>query len=86
MTTASRRTVGPGAEFTIIISWLEKLTEPLRTMIEAGKAAVYVWGEVTYVDIFGHDRTTSFRSYYGGDFGMSPVGNTVTAPDGNDFN
>jgi hypothetical protein len=35
--------------------------------IEGGKSAVYVIGEVTYIDVYGITCWTKFRLYYGGD-------------------
>jgi hypothetical protein len=35
--------------------------------IESGKAAIYLIGEVTYVDVYGVNCRTKFRLYYGGD-------------------
>jgi len=83
MKTASLRSVGPGASFTIINSWNEALTAQHIQMLQNGTAAVFIWGEITYVDVFGKTRTTSFRSYYGGDTGLRPGGATTTAPEGN---
>jgi hypothetical protein len=86
MKTASRRSVGPGASFTINHAWNETLTEQHMQMLGSGTAAVFVWGEMTYVDMFGKKRTTSFRSYYGGDTGLRPGGATTTASEGNEAN
>lgn len=84
MKTASRRSVGPGSSFTINNSWNEILTAQHIQMLQNGTAAVFVWGEITYLDIFGRKRTTGFRSYYGGDTGLRAGGATTTAQDGND--
>jgi hypothetical protein len=83
MKTASRRSVGPGATFTINHAWNEVLTEQHMQMLRSGAAAVFVWGEIIYVDIYGQKRTTGFRSYYGGDTGLRPGGATTTSQEGN---
>ncbi|MGX7874000.1 hypothetical protein ACVDG5_015690 [Mesorhizobium sp. ORM6] len=86
MRTASRRSVGPGASFTIIHAWNEALTAQHIQMLQNGTAAIFIWGEITYVDVFGQKRTTGFRSYYGGDTGLRPGGATTTSQEGNESN
>ncbi len=83
MKSASRRSAGPGATFSIAPVWSETLTEQHMRMLRNGTAAVFVWGEITYVDVFGQKRITSFHSYYGGDMGLRPDGATTTSPEGN---
>jgi hypothetical protein len=84
MKTASRRVVGPGGSFKIHAVWDEALTTQHMQMLANGTAAVFIWGEITYVDVFGHTRKTGINSYYGGDTGLREDGFTTTATDGNE--
>lgn len=84
MRTASRRSVGPGGSFTINHACNAPLTAQHIQMLQNGTAAIFVWGEITYLDAFGQERRTGFRSYYGGNTGMRPDGATVTHQEGNE--
>jgi hypothetical protein len=84
MKTASRRVVGPGGTFKINPVWEQTLTAQHMQMLENGTAAVFIWGEITYVDIFGRSHKTGINSYFGGDTGLRADGFTTTAIDGND--
>jgi hypothetical protein len=84
MKTASRRVVGPGGSFKIAPVWNETITAQHMQMLENGTAAVFIWGEVTYVDVFGRSRKTGINGYFGGDTGLRSDGFTTTAIDGNE--
>ena len=43
------------------------LTEHELDLIRAGKAAIYVFGDITYEDEFGKEHKCSYEFYYGGD-------------------
>ena len=42
-----------------------KDVENAKTRIENGSMALYIWGEITYDDVFGEERTTKFRFWLG---------------------
>ncbi len=55
-------TLGPGQSITIgyaLGHWASHLTD-----IRDGRSAIYFYGEITYVDAFGQDRVTKFRTHY----------------------
>ncbi|MGC9953456.1 MAG: hypothetical protein ABSD21_04155 [Rhizomicrobium sp.] len=51
--------------------------------MKAGTKAIYVWGRVDYVDVFGKPRFTSFRRAQGGRYGFRTT-QLVHMPDGNE--
>ncbi len=52
--------------------------------LDAGKAAIYVIGEIRYRDAFGIEQHTRFKKYYGGDTKLNPNGVLYSWPDGNE--
>jgi hypothetical protein len=84
MKTASRRVVGPGGAFKIHPVWDEALTAQHMKMLADGTAAVFIWGEITYVDVFGQTRKSGINTYFGGDTGLREDGFTTTAIEGNE--
>ena len=63
----SQDLVAPNGERTHTIASRGPLTEPLFQEIKAGRFRFYVWGIITYEDIFGRQRWTTFCSMQVGD-------------------
>ena len=55
----------PGMTRMIIGDFPVKDVENAKTRIENGSMALYIWGEITYDDVFGEERTTKFRFWLG---------------------
>jgi hypothetical protein len=70
MKTASRRTVSPGGTFKLDTKWGQPLADFHLSLMKDGAAAIFIWGEINYLDVFGEKRVCGFRMYYGGDTGM----------------
>jgi hypothetical protein len=51
----------PGMEFTHPIQTLDAITEEDYRGLSDGRAQIYIWGEITYLDIFEKKHTTTFR-------------------------
>jgi hypothetical protein len=51
--------------------------------MKLGKRAIYIFGEITYLDVFGHERKTKFKKWYGGVSDRNPNGALTSASDGN---
>jgi hypothetical protein len=60
-------TMGQGQEMIQHCTMHIALSKEQFDSIESGKAAVYLFGEVTYVDVYGINCWTKFHLYYGGD-------------------
>jgi hypothetical protein len=52
--------LAPGAQMTITYD-LYDITAPELVAIRAGKRTLYVWGNASYVDIFGDTQLLEFR-------------------------
>lgn len=79
----ARGPIGPGAPRDFTIPLAESMTAPRWQALENGDAAVYVWGEIRYADIFGKKRFTRFRLRMSGEgasdgrFSMCEEGNNT---------
>jgi hypothetical protein len=51
--------------------------------VRDGKSAVFVFGKISYRDVFGDNWTTEFRYYVGGDQGIRSDGFLASHSDGN---
>jgi len=82
----SRITVGPGSIFFL----RARLSEPLGADhvdgLKSGELAIYVVGEIRYVDAFARDRWTNYRLIYGGPRGIPPQNAMFSDTEGNEAN
>ncbi len=79
--------LGPGMIATKLLELNPPLTPAQITDLRNGTGAVYVYGEITYVDAFGENRLTKYRVMYhrvGGAIGVST--NLTFCDEGNDAN
>lgn len=67
---ASRHDVGPGAPTSITLPMGRALTSNEMSALNAGTAAIFVWGAVEYQDFLGRAHETRFRLFLGGDYGV----------------
>lgn len=67
--TASQGTAGPGQEFTASLDWPIPLSPEYQDDIAAGRAAIFLHGEVAYRDAFKEPRVTRYRLIYTGPWG-----------------
>ena len=61
------------------------LEDSTKAAIRDGNAVIYLYGEVRYVDAFGHRRVTKYRHMMGGPVGVTPGGSLVACEKGNEF-
>ena len=62
------------------------LDQNRMALINAGTAVFFVFGKITYQDIFEEDHTTRFRCAMGGKFGPAQAGGSLLVCDeGNEF-
>lgn len=59
------RSLGPACDGTHIATKPSILTPQEADNIRRGGSEIVVWGRITYVDVFGTERTTSFRRKFG---------------------
>jgi hypothetical protein len=52
---------------------LEPLTAEDFAGLKSGKRAIFVYGEITYLDVFGKRRFTRYRYFTGGATGVRGV-------------
>ena len=72
--TSSNSTLFPGEEVHQYATFPRELSEAEIEAIEKQEGAIYVWGEVRYMDAFNHQRSTQFRMYStGDDFGRGKL-------------
>jgi hypothetical protein len=79
--------LGPGQSVTKLLELNPPLTAAQINDLRNGTGAVYVYGEITYVDAFGENRFTHYRTMYhrmGGAIGVSTLLSFCEA--GNDAN
>jgi hypothetical protein len=51
--------------------------------VRDGKSAVFVFGVISYRDVFGNKWTTQYQNYVGGDQGIRSDGFLSSHPEGN---
>jgi hypothetical protein len=79
----SRGVIGPGGR-TIYTAEVGRLLTPLEFQkIRAGASTIYIFGEITYRDVFNKSWTNHFRFMYGGAGGENAKGRVSTCPEGN---
>lgn len=92
-TTLAKSIIGPGdvKELTpfsfcdVKPAIIRALTPDERTRLREGIAAIYIYGEVTYIDAFGSDKFLKYRFFSNDKIGKES-GATVEDPRGNDAN
>jgi hypothetical protein len=78
--------VGPGQSITKSVALQPfPLSEPVLSEIVAHRKGIYVYGKISYRDIFKHSRTTTYRLRYSGPWPPLPSGNFLFSLKGNDF-
>jgi len=80
----ARGTLGPGAETHMIVPTKRAFTADETKMIRDGKAALFVFGEVTYRDAFKKTHATKYRYFFGGSAGARESGAMNMDLNGND--
>lgn len=76
--------LGPGNSAYFIKPAPRRLVMKEFDMLRAGDAAIYLWGEISYRDIFGERHTTRFRYFIGGRHGVQPDRRMEYCDDGNE--
>jgi hypothetical protein len=79
--------LGPTQAEISTTDWREKrrpLTQDERAALAEGKAIIYVYGEIRYVDAFGRQRWTKYRYMMGGPVGVRPGGRLAPCDEGNE--
>lgn len=76
--------LGPGNSAYFIKPAPRRLVMKEFDMLRAGEAAIYLWGEISYRDIFGEWHTTRFRYFIGGRHGVQPDRRMEYCDDGNE--
>jgi hypothetical protein len=83
----SQATVGKGRRAILQAKLANPLTDFEKSAIAHGHAAIYMFGEVTYEDVFGEEWVTPFRFAAGGHYGPIPKdGRLAVCEKGNDAN
>ncbi len=76
--------IGPGITRHTSVDMAGPLTEQhLRGLID-GSAVIHVCGGMTYRDVFGRNRKTTFNLFYGGPYGANERGALSNGPNGNE--
>jgi hypothetical protein len=79
----SRSSIGPDGVISRVVELERALTSADLRLIRAGGAAIYVYGEVTYEDVFGQPHTTPFNLIHGAE---CAAGELLVCETGNDAN
>jgi hypothetical protein len=79
----SKAVLGPNARSIITAETKRPLTPLQVQKIRSGAATIYLFGEITYVDVFGQPQITEFRFAYGGPAGENTKGKVGACIDGN---
>jgi hypothetical protein len=79
-----RGSVGPGQTTHCYPELSKAISQDLIDQIAAGKAAIWVWGEIRYKDAFNKDRKTRFRFIHEGATKTDPPGLMATDTEGNE--
>jgi hypothetical protein len=61
------------------------LEDGTKAALRDGSAVIHLYGEVRYVDAFGHRRVTKYRFMMGGPVGVTPGGSLIACEKGNEF-
>jgi hypothetical protein len=80
---ASRAPIGAGGVANMEIPAGGSLTSEQLDGIQKGTKAIYVWGEITYRDIFDAEHRTKFARFYHGPLSSAPV-QMFVSPEGNE--
>jgi hypothetical protein len=83
----ARSILGPTQAETSTTDWQEKrrpLTQDEKTAFTQGKAVIYVYGEIRYVDTFGRPQWTKYRYMMGGPVGIRAGGRLAPCEEGNE--
>jgi hypothetical protein len=62
----SKSLLHPGMESTIVSGEKPPIPKNITPLIGSEMYTVYVYGKITYRDVFGHERSTTYRLKYGG--------------------
>jgi hypothetical protein len=92
-TTGSVADLAPGTDMHQIYD-IPPLSEQQREALRAGTAAIYVYGDIRYVDAFKQERFCRYRYIFGGNMGTRiavtddgrRVGIVTPTPEGNEAN
>jgi hypothetical protein len=76
--------LGPTQSEESITSAGRVLTDDERRAIANGNGAIWVYGEIHYIDAFGKRRRTKYRFMMGGPVGVRPGGQLVACEEGNE--
>jgi hypothetical protein len=74
--------MGPGSSTEFLIPTHDRLTPAKEAALRAGKATIYVFGEIAYRDVFDNPRMTKFKMFLSGE--GSAEGLFKNCEDGND--
>jgi hypothetical protein len=80
----SKSDLGPGQSEESITSAGRTLSAAQRQAIGQGTGAIFVYGEIRYVDGFGRRQWTKYRFMMGGPVGVRPSGQLVATEEGNE--
>jgi hypothetical protein len=59
--------IAPGGSTEFFIQLLDEMTPHKEAELYAGRAKVYVWGEIVYADVFGSTWRTRYRMFLSGE-------------------
>ena len=86
----SKSVLVPGGKEIMFAVWSKRIPPQLVHFIGTTKATIYVYGKVTYGDVFGNEWYTDYRLIHGGSEGVRlsnkdgvPTGNLKVDTDGN---
>jgi hypothetical protein len=80
-TPSSKSDLGPGGEVYLgPITFPNAFTREQIARVVSGESAIYLWGEIRYIDAFKQPRTTKFRHFYRGN-GTAQYGTVPTVHD-----
>lgn len=80
-TPSSSSTISPEAIFSLPDEMKNALTSQDVALIKSGRAAIYIYGEVTYEDVFGHPHRTLFNLVH---TKSTPTSTLTVCADGNE--
>jgi hypothetical protein len=80
----SEAILAPGASQVIVIQLGKPLPDELKSRLENGSNAIYVFGCIEYVDVFGKPHFTKHRFMIGGPVPIRDSGHLTNCEDGNE--
>jgi hypothetical protein len=81
----TRSDFGPTqAEESIIAAAREPIRTEEREGLRNGNLAIFVYGEIRYLDAFGRNQRTAYRLMMGGPVGIRPGGQLIFCEEGNE--